>query len=166
MICVVTVWSYRNINPASQDKDRPHATFLIIAKCLVHFLKLICLVPVYWYKNFFQLQAQGVFLISKFCQVVNFGLFLLGDSLASKFCVLTFWNTVCSIIKGHGNKKNNWNEIASVFIQVKVWLKRSLGQSEGGGTGRGRVRVEGQAVEGNSPVSEWGRGALGWQWSN
>jgi hypothetical protein len=36
-------------------------------------------------------------------------------------------------------------EIVRVFIQVKVWLKRSLGQSEGG-TGRGRVQVEEQAV--------------------
>jgi len=52
------------------------------------------------------------------------------------------------------NKKNNWDNISKVFIQVKVWLKRSLGQVEGGGTGRGHVRVEEQAVEGNSPVSE------------
>jgi hypothetical protein len=35
------------------------------------------------------------------------------------------------------NKKNNWDEIARVFIQVKVWLKRSLGQSEGEGVRRG-----------------------------
>jgi len=38
-----------------------------------------------------------------------------------------------------------------MFIQVKVWLKRSLGQSEGGVTGRGRVQIEEQDVEGNGP---------------
>ena len=40
------------------------------------------------------------------------------------------------------NKKNNWDEVARVFIQVKVWLKRSLGQLEGGGKGGECVRVE------------------------
>jgi len=35
------------------------------------------------------------------------------------------------------NKKNNWDEIAGVFIQTKVWLKRSLGHSEGEWMGRG-----------------------------
>ena len=85
---------------------------------------------------------------------MNVGFFLLGVSLVSKFYVPTFWNTLYSIIKGHVNKKNNWDNISKVFIQVKVWLKRSLGQVEGGGTGRGHVRVEEQAVEGNSPVSE------------
>ena len=49
------------------------------------------------------------------------------------------------------NKKNNWDEIARLFILVKVWLKRSLDQSEGEGTGRGHVQVEEQAVEGNGP---------------
>jgi hypothetical protein len=49
------------------------------------------------------------------------------------------------------NKKNNWDEIARVFIQVKVYLKRSLGQSEWGRMGRGHVQVEEQAVESNSP---------------
>jgi hypothetical protein len=78
----------------------------------------------------------------------------LGDSLASEFYVPAFWNTACSIIKGHVNKKNNWDKISWVFIQVKFWLKRSLGQSEGGGTGRGHVQVDGQAVEGNGPVLE------------
>jgi len=60
---------------------------------------------------------------------------------------------VCSIFKGHVKKmkKNRWDEIARVFVQVKVWLKRSLGQSEGGGMGREHVWVEEQAVEGNSP---------------
>jgi len=59
-------------------------------------------------------------LISDFRYVVNVGFFLLGDSLASEFYVPMFWNTVCSIIKGHVNKKNNWDKIARVLIQVKV----------------------------------------------
>jgi hypothetical protein len=33
--------------------------------------------------------------------------------------------------------KNNWDEIVRVFIQVKVWLKLSLGQSGGGERGGG-----------------------------
>jgi hypothetical protein len=49
------------------------------------------------------------------------------------------------------NKKNSWDKTARVFIQVRVWLKRSLGQSEGGGMGRGHVLLEEQAVEGNGP---------------
>jgi hypothetical protein len=55
----------------------------------------------------------------------------------------------CSIFIGHVNK-NNWDETARVILQVKVWLKRSLGQLEGAGMGTGHVRVEEQAVEGNS----------------
>jgi hypothetical protein len=54
----------------------------------------------------------------------------------------------------HLNKKNNWDEIARVFIQVKVCLKRSLGQFEWGRMGRGHVQVEEQAVEGSG--SKWG----------
>ena len=57
--------------------------------------------------------------------------FLLGDSLVCEFYVPAFRNTVCSIFIGHVNNKNNWNKIARVFIRVKVWLKRSLGQLEG-----------------------------------
>ena len=49
------------------------------------------------------------------------------------------------------NKKNNWDEIARVFIQIRVCLKRSLGRSEGRGTGRGRVGIQEQTVEGNGP---------------
>ena len=49
------------------------------------------------------------------------------------------------------NQKNNWDEYDRVFIQVKVWLKRSLGQLEGGGMGKGHVQVQGQAVEGKAP---------------
>jgi hypothetical protein len=51
------------------------------------------------------------------------------------------------------NKKNSWDEIARVFVQVKVRLKRSLDQSEGGVTGREGVRVDEQAVEGKG--SQW-----------
>ena len=47
-------------------------------------------------------------------------------------------------------KKKYWDETARVFLHVKVWLKRNLGQSEGG-KGRGRVRIEEEAVKGNGP---------------
>jgi hypothetical protein len=58
------------------------------------------------------------------------------------------FGTLCYNFTGHVNK-NNWNEMARVFILVKVWLKRGLVQSKGGGTRRGCVRVEEQSVEGN-----------------
>jgi len=83
------------------------------------------------------------------------------------------FGTLCSIFIVRV-KKNNWDEIA----RVKFWLKRSLGQSEGGRTRRGRVRLEEQDVDGNgpqveafsqkgmlgrnSPFSEGGRGTMGW----
>ena len=75
----------------------------------------------------------------------------MGDNSAFEFYVLMFWNTlsVPSHV-GHVNQKNNWDQYARVFIQVKVWLKRSLGQLVGG-MGRGHVRVRGQAVEGKAP---------------
>jgi len=47
------------------------------------------------------------------------------------------------------NKKNNWYEISRVFIPVKIWLKRSLSQLQGGGMVRGHVRLVEQAVGGN-----------------
>ena len=52
--------------------------------------------------------------------------------------------------------KINWDETATVFTQVQVWLTSSMGQSEGGGngTGTGSVRVEEQAAEGDGPM--WG----------
>jgi len=53
-----------------------------------------------------------------------------------------YFRTHCSIAIDHVNKKNNWDEIARVFIRVKVWPKGSLGQSEGGRLGRGHVQVE------------------------
>jgi hypothetical protein len=49
---------------------------------------------------------------------------------------------------GDVSRKKNRDEIVGVFIREKVWLENSLSQSEGGVTGRGRVRVEKQAVEG------------------
>jgi hypothetical protein len=49
------------------------------------------------------------------------------------------------------NKKKSRDKTARVFIQVRVWLKRNLGQLERGGMGRGCVLLEEQAVEGNGP---------------
>ena len=49
------------------------------------------------------------------------------------------------------NQKNNWDDSACVCIQVKVWVKGSLNQLEGGAMVRGHNRVEEQALEGNSP---------------
>jgi hypothetical protein len=46
------------------------------------------------------------------------------------------------------NKNNNLDQIPRVFLQVKVWFKRSLRQLEGR---RRRFRVEEQAVEGSGP---------------
>ena len=37
------------------------------------------------------------------------------------------FGTLCSIFFGCVNKENNWDEIARVFMQVKVWLKINLG---------------------------------------
>jgi len=49
------------------------------------------------------------------------------------------------------NKKNSWDKTARVFIHIRVWLKRSLGQLEGGGMGREHVLLVEQAVEGYGP---------------
>jgi len=49
---------------------------------------------------------------------------------------------VCSTFIVLVKKNNKWDETARVFIQVEAYLKRSLGQSDRGGMGRGRVRVE------------------------
>ena len=75
-------------------------------------------------------------------------------------CILSFRRLpvlliLCADVSEHFSifigrvKKNNWDEIARVYVEVKVWLKRGLDQSKGGRTGRGRVRLEEQAVEGN-----------------
>jgi hypothetical protein len=47
-------------------------------------------------------------------------------------------------------RKNNRDEIAMVFIQVKFWLKRSLGQLKGG-MGKRHVQSQEQDVVGNLP---------------
>ena len=77
--------------------------------------------------------------------------FLLGDNPASDFFVPTFQNTLFQLHRSFKNKTNKWDEIARVFIQLKVWLNRSFSQLQVRGMGRGHVRVEDQAVEGNSP---------------
>jgi len=46
------------------------------------------------------------------------------------------FGTLCSTFIGDVSKKNNQNEIARVFVQVKDWLKNNLSQSEREGTGR------------------------------
>jgi hypothetical protein len=80
---------------------------------------------------------------------VNVVFFLLGDSPLSEYYVPTFQNTpsVRSIFIVLVKKKNKWDEIARVFIQVEVYLKRSLGQLNREGLGRGRVRIEEQAAD-------------------
>ena len=85
-------------------------------------------------------------------------LLILGCILSFGWCLIVWIlcayvsePSVCSFFIGRVNKKNNWDEIARVFIKVKVLLQRNLGQSEGGGMGWGRVQVEKQAVEGNGP---------------
>jgi hypothetical protein len=63
----------------------------------------------------------------------------LGGASASEFYVLTFQNTVCSIFIGHVNKKNNCDEIARVFIQVRFTSKEAWTKwkEEGWGWGWG-----------------------------
>ena len=72
------------------------------------------------------------------------------------------------------------NAIFGVFIREQVWFENSLSQSEEVATGRGRVRIEKQAVEGrdtkwrtlvcmggrNGAASEWGSWAMGRYRSN
>ena len=61
------------------------------------------------------------------------------------------FRTLCSIVIDHVNKKNNWDEIARLFIQVKVWLKGSLGQSEGWWVGEGACPSRGTGFGGQWP---------------
>jgi hypothetical protein len=61
--------------------------------------------------------------------------------------------SVCSIFIGGVSRKNNRDEIVGVLKRGKVLLKNSLSQSEGWWTGRGRVRVEKEAVEGKKTPS-------------
>jgi hypothetical protein len=87
--------------------------------------------------------------------MTNAVFFLLGNSLASSFLYADVSkHSVCSIFIGGVSRKNNWYEIVDVFIQERVWFENSPSQSEGGGMGRGRVRVEKQAVEGKDPQVE------------
>jgi hypothetical protein len=58
------------------------------------------------------------------------------------------FRALCSLFIGSVSRTNNRVEIVGVFIQENVWLKNSLSQSEGGGTGRGHVQAEIQAVKG------------------
>ena len=51
-------------------------------------------------------------------------IFLLGDFPASEFCVPTFRNTL-SVLVGGVNKKNNLDQTARVFLQVKVRRKEA-----------------------------------------
>jgi hypothetical protein len=37
------------------------------------------------------------------------------------------FETLCSILIGLVKKRRNWDEIARVFLQVKVWLKKKSG---------------------------------------
>ena len=83
-----------------------------------------------------------LFFISDFRRVLNVVFFLFGDSPASEFYMPTFRNSVCSIFIGGVSRKNNQDEFVEVFIQVKVWLKNSLTQSNGGGMGKGRPSRE------------------------
>lgn len=67
--------------------------------------------------------------------------------LCCEYCFLSFglspsvWISCANILEhcfisiGLVSKKNNWGEIARVFVQVEVWLKGNLDQSEGGGMG-------------------------------
>jgi hypothetical protein len=78
-------------------------------------------------------------LISNFSCVLNVVLFLLGDSLVSEFCVLTFWNTLYVIFIGGESRNNNQDEIVGKFTKEKFWLKNSLSQTERVEMGRWHV---------------------------
>jgi hypothetical protein len=47
-------------------------------------------------------------------------------------CICRRFGKLCSIFISWVNKKNNLEQIARAFLQVKVLLNRSLHQSEGG----------------------------------
>jgi hypothetical protein len=63
-------------------------------------------------------------------------------------------HTVCSIFIVLVKKKNKWDEITRIFIQVEIYLKRSLGQLDREGMGRGRVRIEERAVDTTAPSGD------------
>ena len=58
---------------------------------------------------------------------------------------------VCPIFIGGVGRKNNLDEIARVFILVKVWLKIAQINWKEEGMGREHVRVEEQTVEVKDP---------------
>jgi hypothetical protein len=61
-------------------------------------------------------------LISNFHIVLNVVCFLLGNSPAYEVYMPTFRNTIYSIFISGVSRKNNRDETATVFIQVKVWF--------------------------------------------
>jgi hypothetical protein len=70
--------------------------------------------------------ARYTFLISNLHRVLNVVFFFFFIISSSEFYVPTFRNTLlCSIFMGGVSRKNNRDEIARVFIQVKVCLKNS-----------------------------------------
>ena len=103
--------------------------------------------------------------------VKNFVLFLVGDSPASELYMPTFRNTLFHLHRW----KNNRGEIVGVLIRKNFGSKiASTNRKERWGTGRGRVRIEQQAVDGedlkwrpgvrmlrrNGAVSERGMGYI------
>jgi len=74
-------------------------------------------------------------LISNYCHVVNIVFFFWRVIPGCLNFMCLHFGTHCFIFIGLVSKKNDWDEIARVFIWVKVWLKSTLGQSEGGGMG-------------------------------
>ena len=78
-------------------------------------------------------------------------------------------HSVSSIFIGRVSRNNNLNEIVGVFIGEKVWLEKSLSQSEGGWQGGGGAEDINRLWRSvlvmwgrKGVVSEWGRGAMGW----
>lgn len=97
-------------------------------------MSCLCTVPVTGCNN---LRTADLFFFNYELKYLVF--ILLGDYSESEFYLLIFRTlSVPSHIR-HVNQKNNWDQYARVFIQIKVWLKRILDQLEGGGMGRGHV---------------------------
>jgi hypothetical protein len=80
--------------------------------------------------------------------------FLLGDSPASEFYVPKFRNTVRSISTGGVSRKNNWDEIARVFIQVKVLTQKKSGPIRRRRDGEGACPSIGTGCGGQWPEVE------------
>jgi hypothetical protein len=56
-----------------------------------------------------------MYLISNFCRVLNVVCFLLGNSLASKFYMPTFWNTLSHLHRQVGMKDNKVEKYESIY---------------------------------------------------